>query len=60
MENWAEHPEGRECKMKIDSLLKKLNTDTIMRDWDRDTATILKSNELSKKQLFKLVKKKNF
>ncbi len=44
MENWADHPEGRDCKLKIDSLLKKLNTDAIMRDWDKDTATILKSN----------------
>ena len=60
MENWADHPEGKECKHKIDSLLKKLNTDAIMRQWDRDTASILKSNELSKKQLFKLIKKKKF
>lgn len=60
MENWADHPEGRECKQKIDNLLKKLNTEAILREWDRDTATILKSNELSKKQLFKLVKKNKF
>jgi hypothetical protein len=29
-----------------------------MRDWDKDTGAVIKSNTLSKKQLFKLVKKK--
>ena len=33
MENWADHPEGKDCKMKIDNLLKKLNTDNIIREW---------------------------
>lgn len=60
MENWAEHPEGRECKNKIDALLKKLNTEPIMKEWDKETATILKSNELNKKQLFKLIKKNKY
>ena len=60
MENWTEHPEGKECKYKIDELLKKLNIETIMRDWDKDTGAVIKSNTLSKKQLFKLVKKKKF
>ena len=60
MENWADHPEGKECKNKIDSLLKKLNTDNIIRDWDRDTGAVLKSNELNKKTLFKLINKKRF
>lgn len=39
-------------------LLKKLNTDTVVRDWERETTNILRTNELSKKQLFKLIKKK--
>ena len=33
MENLEDHPEGKDCKMKIEHLLKKLNTDTIIRDW---------------------------
>ena len=31
-----------------------------MKEWDRQTSNILKSNELNKKQLFKLIKKKNY
>jgi hypothetical protein len=31
-----------------------------MKEWDRETATILKSNELNKKQLFKLIKKNKY
>ena len=34
MENWAENPEGLECKNKIEGLLKKLNTETMMNEWD--------------------------
>ena len=60
MENWADHPEGKDCKMKIDNLLKKLNTDNIIRQWQKETANTLKTNELNKKQLFKLIKKKKF
>ena len=41
-------------------MLKKLNTETIMKEWDKETANILRSNELNRKQLFKLIKKKNY
>ena len=36
--------EGRECKNKIEALLKKLNTETIMKEWDKETNVILKNN----------------
>lgn len=60
MEKWAEHPEGKECKRKIDDLLKKLNTDILVKEWEKEMNTGLKTNDLSKKQLFRLVKKNKY
>ncbi len=33
MDNWADHPEGKECKQRIDALIKKINvnTETLMK-----------------------------
>ncbi len=59
MDNWADHPEGKECKQRIDALLKKINTntETLMKDWDKETVNVLKSTEINKKTIFKLIKK---
>ena len=37
MDNWTDHPEGTQCKQRIDAILKKINTqtDTLMKDWDK-------------------------
>lgn len=45
MDNWADHPEGKECKQRIDALLKKINTNTdnLMKDWDKETMGVLRS-----------------
>ena len=37
--------------------MKKLNTDNLKREWERDTGQLIRSIELNKKNLFKLVKK---
>lgn len=57
LENWKDHPEGKEIKQKIDALLKQLNTEQLKREWEKDTGTLIRSIELNKKSLFKLVKK---
>lgn len=31
-----------------------------MKEWDKETSMVLKSNELNKKQLFRLVKKNKY
>lgn len=62
MDNWADHPEGKECKQRIDALLKKINTNTdnLMKDWDKETMGVLRSTEINKKTLFKLIKKNKY
>lgn len=62
MDNWADHPEGKQCKQRIDALLKKINTNTdnLMKDWDKETMGVLRSTEINKKTLFKLIKKNKY
>ena len=57
LDNWREHPEGKEIKQKIDALLREMNTEQLQKEWEKDTASLIRSIELNKKNLFKLVKK---
>lgn len=33
LDNWREHPEGKEIKQKIDALLREMNTEQLQREW---------------------------
>ena len=57
MENWKEHPEGKDIKQKIDALLRNLNTEQLKKEWDKETLAQIRSNEFNKKTLFKVIKK---
>lgn len=43
LDNWKDHPEGKEIKQKIEALLKQLNTEQLRRDWDKETGNLIKS-----------------
>lgn len=42
--------------------MKKINTNTdnLMKEWDKDTMGVLRSTEINKKTLFKLIKKNKY
>lgn len=57
--NWGEHPEGRELKSRGDALLKRLSTDPILADWNKEINTYLKTFEIAKVRIFSIVPKRN-
>lgn len=43
--------------MKIDALLRNLNSDQFKKDWDKETIGQIRTIDLNKKTLFKVEKK---
>lgn len=58
--NWTEHPEGRECKTKGEALARRLDTERITSDWNRDMGAYLRNFDLNKIKVFGIIQRQKY
>ena len=58
--NWTEHPEGRECRSKGEALAKRLDTDKITSEWNKEINNYMKTVEISRVKIFGIVHRQKY